>query len=122
MGASGQERAQQEFDWSVIIRRYEALWDELNELRAGGAEIAPPPAGGAGYPLCDDPFRAFAHYSERHFSPGDTIALGSCGTVETATELTKDWMATFGSDCRIKASGSACILAARTKCIGRSAG
>jgi hypothetical protein len=104
MGAAGQDRAKKEFDWSVIIRRYEELWDELNELRACAAEIAPPPGGHAGHPLCDDPFRVFAHYSERHFNPGDAIALGSCGTVEMVGQLTKDWMTSFGADCRMKTS------------------
>jgi hypothetical protein len=102
MGEAGREQAAREFDWPVIIRRYEALWDELAELRSSSAEIAPPAAGTPACPLCDDPFRAFAHYSEQHLHPGLLLSLGESGTVANFTALLKDWMSAFGADRRLK--------------------
>ena len=101
MGAAGRERAAGEFDWPVIIRRYEALWDELAELRSRATETAPLTAGVPAHPLCDDPFRAFGHYSERHLHPAMVLALGESGTVTQFTLLLKDWMGSFGGDRRL---------------------
>jgi hypothetical protein len=110
MGAAGRERAQREFDWPVIIRRYEALWDELTELRTRAAETAPPATGAPAYPLCDDPFRAFAHYSEQHLHPELLLSLGEMGTVAAFTALLKDWMSSFGGDRRLKQSEFTALL------------
>lgn len=101
MGEAGQTRARTEFDWSVIVRRYEALWEQLAELRAVAPEIAPAGAGASGHPLCGDPFQVFSHYTGNHLQPQHVLSLGSCGTVEIAATLTKDWMSSFGGDCRL---------------------
>ena len=34
MGSAGRARAQQEYDWKEIIRKYEALWDKQNRIRS----------------------------------------------------------------------------------------
>jgi len=110
LGTAGRERAAREFDWPVIIRRYEALWDELAELRRRSTETAPPATGSPAYPLCDDPFRAFAHYSERHLHPNLVLSLGESGTVANFTALLKDWMSAFGADRRLKQAEFTALL------------
>jgi starch synthase len=110
MAAAGQERAKSEFDWSVIIRQYEALWDELAELRTSAEEVAAPAEGRARYPLCDDPYRVFSHYTDHHLGPETKIELGGCGSVAMLTELLKDWMVSFGADRRLKANEFSTLL------------
>jgi hypothetical protein len=61
MGAAGRRRALEEFDWPVILRRYQALADQLNEIRwaHSGPDRALPPQR---WPQRADPFHRFAHY------------------------------------------------------------
>lgn len=59
MGAAGQARAREGYDWARIIPQYEDLWAELNEERkhvAGGT------AAKASWPARPDPFAAFEVY------------------------------------------------------------
>lgn len=60
IGAEARKRARSEYDWSVIVGRYQALWEELAAIRSRADEAAP--AAGPVWPLKDDPFRAFAAY------------------------------------------------------------
>ncbi len=75
MGEAGQARARQEFDWPVIIRRYQELWAELAARRAVGdrtatsVDLPPAPPGGHNNPVRDDPFRAFAGYPTHLIGP-----------------------------------------------------
>ena len=57
MGASAQKRAREVYDWTVVLRQYEALWGELAETRLASPELPPalPPAR-------QDPFELFAGY------------------------------------------------------------
>jgi hypothetical protein len=61
MGEAGQRRALAEYDWSVILRRYEALANELNEIReaASGQSLV---HSAQAWPERGDPFHRFAHY------------------------------------------------------------
>ena len=69
MGEAGRQRAREVYDWRHIIRRYEALWAELAELRAAAPAIA---HRAALPPARLDPFRAFAGYASRH-STAETV-------------------------------------------------
>jgi alpha-maltose-1-phosphate synthase len=69
LGDAGRERARRVFDWSVIVRRYQALWGELAELRR-----AAPARPTRAYPLRDDPFRVFRAFP--------SIAIGAATRVE----------------------------------------
>ena len=41
MGEAARRRALEQFDWSVIVRRHQALWQALAEQRVAAAESAP---------------------------------------------------------------------------------
>jgi glycosyltransferase involved in cell wall biosynthesis len=63
MGDMGQQRAREQYDWSVIIPQYEALWAQLADIRHAQAKdlkaLLQP------WPARMDPFHAFAGYSTR---------------------------------------------------------
>jgi hypothetical protein len=75
MGAAARQRAQTEFDWSVIIPRYQALWQALADRRRHDAESAAPAAGAAVYPARMDPYRAFASYPSQVLGGAHQVAL-----------------------------------------------
>ena len=60
MGAAGQQRAQQAFDWPVVLRQYAALATELGEIRLHAAQQKQQPRS---WPQRADPFVRFAHFS-----------------------------------------------------------
>lgn len=74
MGAAGQARARQLYDWSVIIPAYEALWAELAAQRqvALQAPQALPPTR---WPARLDPWQGFAAYPSATLQPGTLLAL-----------------------------------------------
>jgi glycosyltransferase involved in cell wall biosynthesis len=61
MGRKAKKRAQEQFDWSVIIRQYVALWAELGARReeAKRGKFQSPQHG---WPARMDPFTIFANY------------------------------------------------------------
>jgi glycosyltransferase involved in cell wall biosynthesis len=73
MGAAGQSRAKTQYDWSVIIPQYEALWERLAERRSviGTRETDP----GTGWPARPDPFDVFRSYPSRTLQPDTPLAL-----------------------------------------------
>lgn len=64
MGEAGRKLARAEFDWSHIIRRYIALWDELAAIRAAVPADDPRRSPRASADRLD-PFRLFANYPSR---------------------------------------------------------
>ncbi|RAK68550.1 glycosyltransferase family 4 protein [Phenylobacterium kunshanense] len=70
MGAAGQARAREVFDWRVVIPQYQALWAELARRRAA-ASIQPPTEN----PYRPDPFRMFAAYPSTTLSTDDEVVL-----------------------------------------------
>ncbi|MDB5424716.1 MAG: glycosyl transferase, group 1 [Phenylobacterium sp.] len=76
MGAAGQLRARQTFDWSVVYRQYQELWADLDQRRAQGlrersAWLAAAPRAQAG---ALGPFDTFASYPTAHIGP-DTLVF-----------------------------------------------
>jgi len=81
MGASGQARARESFDWSVVFKSYQALWDEQNAIRAKavadpdmGSWLARAPRAGANHM---GPFDTFATYPTHHLAPDTQVSLAS---------------------------------------------
>jgi hypothetical protein len=62
MGENGQQRIKEIYDWQRIIPQYEELWQTLKEIRNSATISVPLQPYSPPYPLCDDPFRVFAHY------------------------------------------------------------
>ena len=66
MGAAAQARARSEFDWSVIMPRYQALWRELRAIREATPAEAPLTWP---MPSMADPTQAFADWPTRALHP-----------------------------------------------------
>jgi glycosyltransferase involved in cell wall biosynthesis len=62
LGASGARRAREAFDWSVVIRAYETLWEELAEIRTAALKRHPLQAKPVRWAEHLDPFDLFASY------------------------------------------------------------
>ncbi len=62
MGTAARQRARAAFDWRVVIATYQALWEELADIRRTADELAPRLDGRPVHPLRDDPFALFAAY------------------------------------------------------------
>jgi len=82
MGADGRARAEQVYDWRVIIAQYEALWAEQARLRIAAQEASKPgdaaalnKLSSAAWPARLDPFYAFETYSTHTLNEGTLLSL-----------------------------------------------
>ena len=78
MGAAGQARAREVFDWAVVFRAYQALWDEQTAIRrravedpATAARLAAAPRSGSDHM---GPFDTFASYPTRHVTAATLVS------------------------------------------------
>jgi alpha-maltose-1-phosphate synthase len=62
LGANAARRAREAFDWSVVIRAYETLWEELAEIRTAALKRNPLQAKPVRWAEHLDPFDLFASY------------------------------------------------------------
>ncbi len=74
MGAAGRERARRDYDWTVIYRRYQILWEELAERRRADPDLHLPLTV-TDRPDRPDPFAAFASYPTTQLSEHHMVAL-----------------------------------------------
>ena len=100
MGENGRSRARQVYDWSVVIKAYEELWQYQSDLRLfeqfrSGVQVPTVPN-----PLCDNPCRRFAHYPTGFLEGEDRLALGVLGNEEGLRLLGKYKMTGFGGNMR----------------------
>lgn len=88
MGANGAARARERFDWKVIVRAYEDLWQELAALRNAG-QAAPSPDAMRGYwPARPDPFELFASFPSLPFSTQHVVSqVAGIGEAEVLERL-----------------------------------
>ncbi|MBD2199652.1 MULTISPECIES: glycosyltransferase family 4 protein [Calothrix] len=100
LGENGRKRARETYDWSVVIAAYENLWQELAEIRATAPMSVPLQPSSPPIPLCDDPFRLFAHYTSNTPSPDLVLGLGAMGTPENLQRIRQNWITNFGADRR----------------------
>lgn len=88
MGDAGKLRAQEVYDWSVIIPQYEALWAKQTEIRlAQGKDLKPLKHP---WPARMDPFHSFASYPTRVLTPETKLSL--VGSKEQALQQVKEAM------------------------------
>ncbi len=86
MGRSAQERARTTFDWATIVPQYQALWDELGQIR----RAAPPKPPGSANPRRPDPFTLFAGYPTRALERSAKVAATPGGNAAAALAVLKD--------------------------------
>ena len=86
MGAAGRLRAQEVYDWRVIIAQYEALWAEQQSARTAALEntATPPVKLTHPWPARMDPFYAFASYPTQALTANTVLCLADA-SVEAAT-------------------------------------
>lgn len=82
MGEAARARAVSEFDWRVIVGRYQALWAELAEIRKSAAESAPRAPLQPANPSRPDPYQAFAAYATAALSANDRVSLTPATTTD----------------------------------------
>ena len=94
MGAAGRERAQQVYDWKVIIAQYEALWAEQDRVRLAAMQDAAkvPAKLEQPWPARMDPFHAFASYPTQALKPSTVLALVD-SSLEAATARLQTYQA-----------------------------
>jgi glycosyltransferase involved in cell wall biosynthesis len=73
LGENGRRRVREEFDWQRVLRRYRALWSELDERRRADALLTP--ALPQAVPDRLDPFALFASYPSAQLTPEAIVEL-----------------------------------------------
>jgi hypothetical protein len=104
MGESGRQRARDVYDWRVVIRAYEELWGELASRRASADECVPVAAGAAPHPLCDDPFRLFAHYATATLTPETRLSSAGRGAPASSRAVREHPLVALGREQRAPAA------------------
>jgi hypothetical protein len=105
MGAEGRARAEQVYDWRVIIAQYEGLWAEQQRLRLAEQEASRPGEtattsnlNSAAWPARLDPFYAFETYASHILRDDTLLALAHTDVqqaIEAANEFRKLSMVNF---------------------------
>jgi starch synthase len=98
MGAAGRRRAQEVFDWRVIIPQYLSLFAELAEIRRTAPEIAPPADPVHGNLSRPDPYGMFAAYPTHALGLGTLVVARPAGTPEGLARVLADPLATLAVD------------------------
>jgi starch synthase len=91
MGAAGRARARETFDWSVVYRRYQDLWDEQDALRRRALAdpatqdwLAHAPRNGVDH---KGPFDRFASFPTHHVGPATVVSLTTAVTPQAYREM-----------------------------------
>lgn len=94
MGAAGRLRAQQVYDWKIIIAQYEALWAEQDRLRLAALQNTEAPLAKLAHPWPArmDPFYAFASYPTQALKTSTVLCLTDTN-LETATTRIQQYQA-----------------------------
>jgi glycosyltransferase involved in cell wall biosynthesis len=94
MGASGRQRAQQVYDWKVIIAQYEALWAEQQSVRLAALKStsSPPVKLAHPWPARMDPFYALASYPTQTLTANTVLCLADVN-LEAATARLQTYQA-----------------------------
>ena len=111
LGENGRSRVRELYDWKVVISAYEQLWQNLAEIRAAASMSVPLTPNSPPYPLCEDPFRLFAHYSTTKLTPDLVLCLGRMAKPESLQEIRKIWITSFGRNRRSSSEIIDAILA-----------
>lgn len=108
MGESGRQRAFG-YDWKAVIREYETLWAELEEIRAKAKEVVPKSDPACPSPLLGDPFRAFGHYPVASLSLDTALEPGP--SRHDLAGLEALWITAYGASRRVDGEKAATAAA-----------
>jgi alpha-maltose-1-phosphate synthase len=122
LGANGRHRARTVYDWKNIVSAYENLWEQLTEHRIAAQMVAPVKSTSPAHPLCDDPFRQFAHYPSAMLTNDLVIQISSQFTPELLTAIGQDNISNFGKDRRLSPEDITKILQELTERRSQSIG
>jgi hypothetical protein len=92
MGAAGRQRAQDVFDWSVVLGQYRQLWAQLAEKRRQEPETAPRPPARLPNPLRADPYLLYADYPNMTIMPDSLIVKTPVSRAETDRLMTAEFL------------------------------
>lgn len=110
MGRAAAAQAREQFDWRVIIGRYEALWEELAAIRQTAEESMPLRPGKSASPVCDDLTKIFSHYATSLLSPATKLIPGPYYSQEMQAKLAANWMTNYSAEGRLPPAEMARIL------------
>ena len=85
MGEAGRKRAREMFDWPVIIRAYQELWDELATRRQRATDTTGRVP--SCHPLREDPFSVFGQYASCTLDGNCIIDLGPNATSQRLRQI-----------------------------------
>ncbi len=116
MGEAAQKRARQAFDWRVVVRAYQDLWRDLENVRNRERAIAPLAAGRPAAPLRDDPFSLYAahptHTIDAKTQVSLTAAVGRHGWSRRLKSIGRQRMNVFAAAAMLGGDDQRKILAA----------
>ena len=75
MGDAGKQRAQENFEWSQVIKSYELLWQELEQRRAAEKIISMDRRPVPSHPSRPDPFKMFSGFPTEFMEQGGRLTL-----------------------------------------------
>jgi len=108
MGQNGRNHVRSNFDWPIIVRQLEGLFDELDDMRRRQSKAAlPTPIAD---PVKGDPFSDFAHFASSTMSADLILRPGRLGTDEALRECTLGSLDRFASSWRLTTAECAAIL------------
>lgn len=90
MGAAGRERIRTTFDWPVVVGELQALFDELERIRAANPD---PERRHLFNPVKGDPFRDFAGFATHVVGPQTVVSLragAGASDLDRASQLALD--------------------------------
>ncbi len=102
MGAAGRQRAIENYDWRVVIKAYEDMWEEKAAKRTGEAKNLAPANWRAIQPSFPDPSAMFECFPTRRLSPHDKLEL--LAVDDDVARASRHRMNIFGMDMLIDQS------------------
>lgn len=97
MGRAARERAVTVFDWATVIKSYQALWGDMNQIRLSSRRPAPPPRNVVNNPWRMDPYTLFASYPTEYLSATSRVYLKPGVVWDDVQALIDEPMATIGA-------------------------
>ncbi len=109
MGEAARQRARSVFDWRVVIKSYQELWQELAARRA---KADPQDFMPRCPPLRQDPFAVFGHYATRTLDQTCWVQSRPNATAEQLDEISRLPMNSFALPLLLSASERKTLLEA----------